>query len=76
MMIIAKIMMIINIIHTNYYCNNSRDYMKPFGPLCENISEFPPCSMETCELVSNLPPTCDFDNCKVPESLPDVNLKS
>ena len=32
-------------------------YMNPFGPLCENISEFPPCSMETCELVSNSPPT-------------------
>ena len=32
-------------------------YTKPFGPLCESISEFPPCTIVTCELVPNLPPS-------------------
>ena len=54
-MIIAKIMMMI-IIFMLILTIIPEHYIKSFGPLCENISEFPPCTLETCELVPNLSP--------------------
>ena len=42
-MMIIIFMLIITII--------PEQYTKPFGPLCESISEFSPCTMETCALV-------------------------